>query len=260
LLGENNMSETESARQDTGARENGKQATLPDIPPPYDAGKLSKPEANILGVGLLALFFVLLWLFLRTWSLSDLSLDRNVRQAAAGANSAARNPADGIAGSATTAPAPATDSVAKINPGDNDGRGLLALVMVSGALGAWFYAASKYFIFRAKRGLDRSWVWWYLLMPPIGSVLALTFYLLLVGGLLTAGSGTVSKPGAVALSLLVGMFARKATEKLNEVFSTLFAVKEDPETNGSGQGTSGAASGSGAPAKGADGSHGKPST
>jgi hypothetical protein len=236
---------------DTAPQKDGEKGPPVSTVPLYDHGKLGRWQANLLGAGLIVFFLLLLGLFVRLWSLDGAWPRWHGRHGGPDANSAARaaggNAADGRAAgptSATTAPAAAGDAVASDKVIGTDGPRMLMLIMVSGALGAWFYAASKYFLIRATAGLDRSWVWWYFLTPPIGSVLAVTFYLLLVGGLLTAGSGNVSKPGAVAMSLLVGMFTRKATEKLNEVFSTLFSTKSDSPAGASGTGSSGSASGS----------------
>jgi hypothetical protein len=75
--------------------------------------------------------------------------------------------------------------------------------------------------------LVASWVWWYLLRPFIGMVLALLFYFVFRGGFITVGvqndAASLLNPfGIAALAALVGMFSKTATDKLQEVFTTLF--------------------------------------
>ena len=64
--------------------------------------------------------------------------------------------------------------------------------------------------------------------PFIGGTLALIFYFLIRGGFLSTGSdaSNVSIFGITALAGLVGMFHKKATDKLKEVFDSLFRSKE----------------------------------
>lgn len=56
--------------------------------------------------------------------------------------------------------------------------------------------------------------------------LAVIFYLVLRGGLLSAGASAsdISPYGFAAVAGLVGMFSKQATDKLEEVFSNLFQV------------------------------------
>ncbi len=101
---------------------------------------------------------------------------------------------------------------------------LLLLVMVAGALGSYVHGATSFATFVGNRTLLTSWVWWYVLRTPIGVALALLFYFALRGGLLSAGSaGDVLSPfGVAAVAGLVGLFSKQATDKLRELFDTLF--------------------------------------
>ena len=106
---------------------------------------------------------------------------------------------------------------------------LIWLVLVTGALGSFVYSARSFVSFVGNRTLRRSWCSWYLLYPPIGSALALIFYLVIRGGFLTAttnGSG-VNLYGLVAISGLVGMFSKQATTKLDELFTTMFKTEKE---------------------------------
>ncbi|MFL6698403.1 MAG: hypothetical protein ACJ8GJ_14670 [Vitreoscilla sp.] len=104
---------------------------------------------------------------------------------------------------------------------------LLMLVMVAGALGSFLHTATSFADFVGNEKLARSWLWWYLLKPFIGMGLAVIFYLVIRGGLLSAGTeaGKVNIYGIAALAGLTGMFSKQATDKLGEVFTTLFQTR-----------------------------------
>jgi hypothetical protein len=110
---------------------------------------------------------------------------------------------------------------------------LLLIVILAGALGSYVHTATSYADYVGNRELRRSWIWWLLLRAPISMALALVFYLLLRGGLLT-GVDTqtveVLNPyGFAAISALVGMFTKQATDKLREIFDNLFRTEEKVE-------------------------------
>ncbi len=108
---------------------------------------------------------------------------------------------------------------------------LILLVLLAGALGSYLHAATSFADYVGNQYLMKSWVWWYVLRPFIGMALALTFYFVLRGGFLSAGADTtdVSMYGIVALSILAGMFSKQATDKLSELFSTLFQTRQKVE-------------------------------
>ncbi|MFI7601434.1 IPT/TIG domain-containing protein [Actinoplanes sp. NPDC049681] len=105
---------------------------------------------------------------------------------------------------------------------------LLLLVVVSSALGGFVHAATSFATYVGNRALTLSWVWWYLLRIFIGGALAVIFYLAVRGGFLAAqaDSGDVNPYGMAALAGLVGLFSKQATDKLEEVFTTLFRVQD----------------------------------
>jgi hypothetical protein len=105
---------------------------------------------------------------------------------------------------------------------------LILLVMVTGALGSYVHAATSFADFVGNRQLARSWVWWYVLRPFIGVGLALIFYFVVRGGLLSvkADATDVSLFGIIAVAGLAGMFSKQATDKLSEVFDTLFKTQK----------------------------------
>lgn len=101
---------------------------------------------------------------------------------------------------------------------------LLMLVIVAGILGAFVHGATSLADYIGNNGFSKSWTWFYLLRPAIGMALALVFYFVIRGGFLstTGGAQDINPYGIAALSGLVGMFSKQATDKLNEVFGTLF--------------------------------------
>jgi hypothetical protein len=106
---------------------------------------------------------------------------------------------------------------------------LTLIVMVTGALGSFVHAATSFGTYVGNQRLYSTWTWWYVLRPFIGMGLALVFYFVIFGGMLSAGAGAdaVNPFGIAAVAGMVGMFAKQATDKLNETFSTLF--KTNPE-------------------------------
>jgi hypothetical protein len=110
----------------------------------------------------------------------------------------------------------------------SDDMRLLLLVIITGGLGSFIHAATSFVDYVGNRKFIRSWILWYLLRPLIGSVLALVLYVAMRGGLLsaTAGSSDVSPFGVTAVAFLAGMFSKQATDKLSELFSTLFKTSD----------------------------------
>ncbi|HVO89818.1 MAG TPA: hypothetical protein VMV45_14850, partial [Casimicrobiaceae bacterium] len=108
---------------------------------------------------------------------------------------------------------------------------LILLVLCAGALGSFIHAGTSFVDYIGNRAFVRSWLWWYLLRPFIGAVLALLIYFVIRGGFVTgtglpaeaASAASFINPfGIAALAGLSGLFSKQATDKLNEVFSTLF--------------------------------------
>ena len=111
---------------------------------------------------------------------------------------------------------------------------LLLLVLLAGAIGSYIHASSSLVDYVGNRTMVSSWIWWYLLRPFIGMMLALLFYFVFRGGFITAGvnqggeaaASFINPFGVAAVAGLVGMFSKVAADKLNEVFLTLFAPKQ----------------------------------
>jgi len=106
---------------------------------------------------------------------------------------------------------------------------LLIVVLTVGALGSFIHTATSFADYVGNMRAQRSWVVWFMLRPFIGSALALILYLTLRGGLLgsTSDAQSLNVYGFAAIAALSGMFSKQATDKLREVFDTLFRTSGD---------------------------------
>jgi hypothetical protein len=111
----------------------------------------------------------------------------------------------------------------------SDDQGLILLAILAGALGSYLHAAQSFAAYVGNQQAKRSWVWWYLLRAPIGSALGVLFYFVIRAGLTTGVTDAVSAYGVVAFGALAGMFSKQATDKLAEVFDTLFRTEKSAE-------------------------------
>lgn len=68
----------------------------------------------------------------------------------------------------------------------------LLLMTLGGALGASVHLLISFTAFVGNRSFVTSWIPWYMLRPIIGAAMALFFYMLLRGGILTYGASTTS--------------------------------------------------------------------
>jgi len=105
---------------------------------------------------------------------------------------------------------------------------LLGIVMVAGALGGFLHAAKSFSAYVGNQRIYINWFWWYIVRPFSGMVLATLFYFLVRGGLLTGQTTAdqVSDFGMAAVAGLAGMFADRASLKLEEVFANLFKTDD----------------------------------
>lgn len=107
---------------------------------------------------------------------------------------------------------------------------VLLIVIMMGALGGLVYTATALVTYVANKKFESSWALWYILHPLLGSSLAVVFYFALRGGLLNLSTTTtdLNVYGVAAVSGMVGLSSKEATNKLKEVFKTLFEGSESP--------------------------------
>jgi hypothetical protein len=108
---------------------------------------------------------------------------------------------------------------------------LILIAAFSGALGAYVHLATSFADYAGNDWLTLEWAWWYLLRPFIGAALAEVVYLAIRAGLVNVGTGgasasVISPYGVAAMTALTGLFSKQATDKLREVFETLFHTQE----------------------------------
>ncbi|GAC1406010.1 MAG: hypothetical protein NVSMB64_11350 [Candidatus Velthaea sp.] len=103
---------------------------------------------------------------------------------------------------------------------------LLWLVMLFAAIGSYVHVATSFADFVGNRRLRQSWLLWYVLQPPVGVALALIFYVGIRGGFIPSNNAAATRDlnpfGTALFSALIGLFSKQATNKLSEVFNTLF--------------------------------------
>ncbi len=105
-----------------------------------------------------------------------------------------------------------------------------------GALGGTLHLVSSLFKYVGNRRFKRSWILYYLAMPFTGAGLAPVVYLLLRVGVIASPGGATGGANLAhlnlvfiyAFALLTGMFSRAATDKLGEVFNTIFKTGAAP--------------------------------
>ena len=140
-------------------------------------------------------------------------------------------------------PAPATGSAPASSPvtflfwtlSVSDEVRLIIIVAMAGALGSLVHALRSLYWYVGNRELVFSWLAKYILLPFVGSTLALVFYFVIRGGFFSpeATIEQTSPFGFAGLGALVGMFSEQAVLKLKEVAETLLAKPEagkDPAT------------------------------
>jgi hypothetical protein len=105
---------------------------------------------------------------------------------------------------------------------------LIMIVIAAGGLGSFIHGATSLISFIGNRKIVKSWAWWYILRPFIGSTLALIFYFVIRGGFFSVSAGVedISHFGIAASAGLVGMFSKEAIDKLRDVFLALFRPKD----------------------------------
>ena len=102
----------------------------------------------------------------------------------------------------------------------------LELAAWAGMLGGFVHAAQSLVDYMGNQSLRRSWALWYLLRPLQGAVVGASFYIIARAGLIS-NAGEVNVYGVSALGLLGGWFSKNASDKMKEVFETLFGKGAD---------------------------------
>ena len=102
------------------------------------------------------------------------------------------------------------------------------MAIIGGAIGSYLHVSQSFAAYVGNRQACGSWVWRYLLRTPIGACLGVMMYIVVRAGLL-AGGDAPSVYGVLAFAALAGWFSKQATDKLAEVFDTLFKSENKPQ-------------------------------
>jgi IPT/TIG domain len=110
------------------------------------------------------------------------------------------------------------------NPKLDSDATLLLLVTLASAVGSFVHIATSFANYAGRNRFETSWVCWYALRCPIGAALATVFYFVVRAGFFSgdAPNSAVNAYGIAAVAGFVGLFSRQATDKLRELFDTLF--------------------------------------
>jgi hypothetical protein len=100
--------------------------------------------------------------------------------------------------------------------------------MIMGALGACLHGITSLTYHHGLSDFEEKWTLWYFYRPFVGGVLALIFYLIISGGLMTPVKGNNKKFFVIlGLSGLFGLFSKQALNKLSLIFDTIFASDKE---------------------------------
>jgi hypothetical protein len=104
-------------------------------------------------------------------------------------------------------------------------------VLLAGGIGSYIHGVTSFVTFVGNRRFKLSWVPWYAFRPLMGMAMALVFYLVVRGGVLVISGGVsqVDPYALMTIAALAGMFSKQASDKLAEVFDTLFRARADAE-------------------------------
>ena len=105
-------------------------------------------------------------------------------------------------------------------------QGLIILAFLAGIAGSFLHAAQSLSSYLGNTEFKGSWTSWYFLRPWVGGILGLVIYFAFRAGLI-AGASVVNPYGVVAIGLLGGWFSKTTTDKMQEVFETLFKTDGD---------------------------------
>lgn len=105
-------------------------------------------------------------------------------------------------------------------------QALMLLAFLAGVTGSFLHTAQSLASYVGNRAFRASWSLWYALRPWIGGVLGLTLFIVFGAGFVS-GIDLLNPAAVVAVGLLGGWFSKTTTDKLQEVFETLFKTSAD---------------------------------
>ncbi|HEU4883687.1 MAG TPA: IPT/TIG domain-containing protein [Longimicrobium sp.] len=108
---------------------------------------------------------------------------------------------------------------------------LLLAVMLAGGIGSYIHGVNSFVTYVGNRSFVSSWAPWYALRPFMGIAMSVIFYVVVRGGVLVMSGGvsSVDPYAMMTVAALAGMFSKQASDKLAEVFDTLFRSRGDED-------------------------------
>jgi hypothetical protein len=102
---------------------------------------------------------------------------------------------------------------------------VMIMAAIAGALGGVLHSLRSMAGYIGARQFKWSWSFYYLSLPFVAAILALIFYFVIRGGLMSPQgvTGDINPYGIAAISGLVGLFTGQAAGMLQKIFETLFA-------------------------------------
>jgi IPT/TIG domain len=132
----------------------------------------------------------------------------------------------------STSTAPTTAHVLGLRVLLDRDQQLFVVVALAGVIGGLIHSARSVYWYVGNRKFRRSWILMYLALPFIGGALAVLFYLILRGGLITGqATAQVNVFGFTAIAALAGLFSSQGAEKLQQIFSILLLPAEKGKDN-----------------------------
>ena len=106
---------------------------------------------------------------------------------------------------------------------------IVGLVLIIGALGACLHGITSLGFHCSRKDFGPEWTFWYLYRPPVGALLALIFYLIINGGLVSQVDINNKNKFFLLLGLsgLIGLFSKQALIRLRMIFDAIFASEKD---------------------------------
>ncbi len=104
---------------------------------------------------------------------------------------------------------------------------ILMLIMLLGAIGGQLHALTSFGAYCGNGTFVGSWIFYYMMRPVVGAMVALLAYLGLLSGLFASStaSASTSNIGLAAACMLVGLCSEMAMAKFIEIFSLVFQTE-----------------------------------
>ncbi len=108
---------------------------------------------------------------------------------------------------------------------------LILLALLFGIIGGTTHGLASLVTYVGNKKYNNRWTIWYVGRPAIGGIMAIIFYVLIRGGLLSVNAQPTDLNyfGIAAISVVAGLMATEATGKIRDIFMTLFGTEKDRE-------------------------------